>query len=164
MARETLLDAVPLLPGNIHRIHGEKEPRLAAAVYELELRSFFGSGASEESPPASFDLVLLGMGDDGHTASLFPGLAAVTEQMRWVMAQYVKVVSMWRITLTPVAINAARNVTFVVSGADKAQRLHDVLEGPIQPEVLPAQIVRPARGRLLWLIDKAAAGCLKKAD
>ena len=164
MVRETLLDAVPLPPGNIHRIHGEEEPQLAAVAYEQELRSFFGSRASDGPPPAGFDLVLLGMGDNGHTASLFPGSAAVTERVRWVMAQYVEVHSMWRITFTPVLINLAKNVTFIVSGVDKAQRLRDVLEGPIQPEVLPAQIVRPARGRLLWLIDKAAAGCLKKAD
>jgi 6-phosphogluconolactonase len=164
MARETLLDAVPLPSGNIHRIHGEEEPQLAAAAYEQELRSFFGSRAPDEPPAVGFDLVLLGMGDNGHTASLFPGLAAVTERVRWVMAEYVEVVSMWRITLTPVVINAAKNVTFVVSGAEKARRLRDVLEGPIQPEVLPAQIIRPAHGRLLWLIDKAAAGCLKRPD
>ena len=164
MARETLLDAVPLPPGNIHRIHAEEEPQLAAVAYEQELRSFFGSRAPDDPPPVGFDLVLLGMGDNGHTASLFPGLPAVTEQVRWVMAQYVEVISMWRITLTPVLINAAKNVTFIVSGAEKAQRLRDVLEGPIQPEVLPAQIVRPAHGRLLWLIDEGAAGCLKKAD
>ena len=164
MARETLLDAVPLLPGNIHRIHGEKEPQLAAAAYEQELRSFFGSRVPDEPPPVGFDLVLLGMGDNGHTASLFPGMTAVTERVRWVMAQYIEGVSTWRITLTPVVINAAKNVTFVVSGAEKAWRLRDVLEGPIQPEVLPAQIIRPARGRPLWLIDKAAAGCLKRLD
>ena len=162
-ARETLLDSVPLPPGNIHRIHGEKEPQLAAAAYEQELRSFFGSRVPDEPPPVGFDLVLLGMGDNGHTASLFPGMTAVTERVRWVMAQYVEMVSMWRITLTPVVINQAKNVTFVVSGAEKACLLRDVLEGPIQPEMLPAQIIRPARRRPLWLIDKAAAGYLKKA-
>jgi len=164
MAHETLLDAVPLPPGNIHRIHGEEEPRLAAAAYEQELQNFFGSKAPDDPPPVGFDLVLLGMGDNGHTASLFPGLAAVTEKVRWVMAQYVEVLSMWRITLTPVVINAAKNVTFVVSGAEKARCLCEVLEGPIQSEMLPAQFVRPTHGRLLWLIDEAAAGCLKKAD
>ena len=101
------------------------------------------------------------MGDNGHTASLFPGLAAVTEQVRWVMAQYVEAGSMWRITLTPVVINAAKNVIFIVSGAEKAERLRDVMEGPTQPEVLPAQIIRPAHGRLLWLVDKAAASLLE---
>jgi len=79
------------------------------------------------------------------------------------MAQNIEGVSMWRITLTPVVINQAKNVTFIVSGAEKARRLRDVLEGPIQPDLLPAQIIRPARGRPLWLIDQAAAGCLKKA-
>jgi 6-phosphogluconolactonase len=164
MVRETLLDGVPLSPDNIHRIHGEMEPQLAAAAYEKELRRFFGSRTPDDPPPVGFDLVFLGMGDNGHTASLFPGSTAVTEQVRWVIAQYVEGVSMWRITLTPVVINQAKNVTFIVSGAEKAQRLRDVLEGPIQPEVLPAQIIRPARGRLLWLIDKAAAACLKRPD
>jgi 6-phosphogluconolactonase len=155
MARETLLDAVGVPPGNIHRIRGEDDPRRAAAAYEQELREFFGHSAG-------FDLVLLGMGADGHTASLFPGLAAVTEGSRWVMAQYVEAVSMWRITLTPAAINAAENVTFIVSGADKAERLREVLEGPSRPEALPAQAIKPISGRLLWLVDEAAAASLTR--
>jgi len=162
MAREALLDAVPIPVSNVHRIHGEEDPELAAAAYEKELRAFFGVNSTDGSPRLGFDLVLLGMGDNGHTASLFPGVAAVTEKKRWLMAQYVEVASMWRITLTPVVINAAKNVLFIVSGAEKAERLHSVLEGPFQPEVLPAQIIRPARGRLLWLLDKAAAGRLKR--
>lgn len=150
MVKETLLDAAVIPPSNIHRIHGEDEPEQAAAAYEQELRRFFGDSAR-------FDLVLLGMGNDGHTASLFPGTAAVTERKRWVMAQYVEHVSMWRITLTPVAINAARNVMFLVSGAQKDDRLRQVLEGPRQPEVLPAQAIQPVSGRLLWFVDQAAA-------
>ncbi len=78
------------------------------------------------------------------------------------MAQYVETVSMWRITLTPVVINAADNVTFLVSGASKAERLREVLEGPYQPEVLPAQVIKPTTGRLLWLVDAAAASRLKR--
>jgi 6-phosphogluconolactonase len=162
MARETLLDAVPIPVNNIHRIHGEEDPKKAAAVYEEELRTFFSVNAIDGSPRLGLDLILLGMGDNGHTASLFPGSAAVTEKKRWVMAQYVEVVSMWRITLTPAVINAAKNVLFIVSGEEKAECLHEVLEGPFRPDVLPAQIIKPERGRLLWLLDKAAAGRLRR--
>ena len=161
MARETLLKAAPIPASNVHRIHGEEDPEKAAVEYENELRTFFGVNATDDSPLLGFDLILLGMGDNGHTVSLFPGSPAVKEEKRWVMAQYVEVVSMWRITLTPVVINAAQNIIFIVSGTEKAEGLHDVLEGPFQPEVLPAQIISPARGRLLWLLDKAAAGRLK---
>ena len=162
LVREALSDAVPMPPSNIHRIRGEEDPKVAAGAYEQELRTFFGCNGVDGPPRVGFDLVLLGMGEDGHTASLFPGLPAVTEQVRWVMAQFVEVVSMWRITLTPVVINAAKNVIFIVSGHEKANRLRDVLEGPFQPERLPAQMIKPARGRLLWLVDEAAAGRLKR--
>jgi len=162
MARETLLDEVPISVSNIHRIRGEEDPEKAAVAYEKELRTFFGVDARDGSPRLGFDLILLGMGDNGHTASLFPGSPAVNEKERWVMAQYVEVVSMWRITLTPVVSNAAKNVLFIVSGAEKAERLRDVLEGPFQPEVLPAQIVRPASGRLLWFVDRTAAARLRR--
>jgi len=161
MACETLLDAIPIPASNVHRIHGEEDPEKAAAAYEKELRTFFGVNATNGSPRLGFDVILLGMGDNGHTASLFRGSPAVNEKQRWVMAQYIEVVSMWRITLTPVVINAAKNVIFIVSGEGKAERLHDVLEGAFQPDVLPAQIIRPARGQLLWLVDKPAAGRLK---
>ena len=110
----------------------------------------------------SFDLILLGMGDNGHTASLFPGLAAVTETVRWVMALYVEVAGMWRVTMTPVIINAARQVAFLVSGAQKADVLQRVLEGPHQPVVLPSQIIKPATGELHWLVDAPAAAKLKR--
>ena len=162
MAREALLDAVPLLPDHIHRIRGEDDPKQEASRYEEEVKAFFGSSPGDGSPRTGFNLVLLGMGENGHTASLFPGLPAVTEQVRWVMAQYVEAVSMWRITLTPVVINAAKNIIFLVSGIEKAQTLADVLEGPLQPEVWPAQIIKPKQGRLIWLVDEAAARCLKK--
>jgi 6-phosphogluconolactonase len=152
MTRETLLDEVPLPPANIHRIHGELEPSQGAAAYEQELRTFFKAPAVPV-----FDLILLGMGDNGHTASLFPGRPTVHEQVRWVVADYVAEVSMWRITFTPLVINAAANVSFLVAGPAKADMLHRVLEGPYQPDLLPAQIVKPVPGRLLWLVDSAAA-------
>ena len=154
-AHEALLDHVPILAGNVHRIQGEMEPAGAADEYERALRSFFASGQPR------FDLIMLGMGDDGHTASLFPGTAAIHEQKRWVVAHLVSKLSAWRVTLTPVVINAAANVAFVVSGATKAERLSQVLTGPYQPDVLPSQIVRPAEGRLLWWVDSAAAAQLK---
>jgi 6-phosphogluconolactonase len=162
MVRESLLDGVSIPLANVHRIHGEEDPKTAAAEYEKELRSFFAGIRGDGPPRVGFDLVLLGMGDNGHTASLFPGLPAVTEKERWVMAQFVEVVSMWRITLTPVVINAAEHVFFLVSGADKAERLRDVLDGPVRPEKLPAQAIKPGRGQLLWLVDDGAAGCLKE--
>ncbi len=160
LARETLLDEVPLPPGNIHRMHGEEEPSTAATAYEIELRSFFPAAAATDGFGPRMDLILLGMGEDGHTASLFPGTPAVMERDRWVLAQYVEKASSWRITLTPVIINSARNVAFIVSGPEKTECLHRVIEGPFQPEVLPAQIVRPERGTLVWLADASAAGLL----
>lgn len=163
MVRKTLLDQVPIPAGNVHRMRGEEEPEKAAAAYADDLQRLFGGDAGAGEPPTEvFDLILLGIGNNGHTASLFPGLAAVTGRKRWVMAQYVEVVGMWRLTLTPVVINAARQVAFLVSGADKAEVLHQVLEGPYQPVVLPAQIIRPHPGELRWLLDAPAAAKLRQ--
>jgi 6-phosphogluconolactonase len=162
MARLALLDRVPIPSGNIHRIRGEDEPEEAAALYARELQTVLGGDAERGGPPAAgFDLILLGMGEDGHTASLFPGSRAVTEQKRWVMAQYLEVVAAWRVTLTPVVINAAENIAFIVAGANKAERVREVLQGPSQPTVLPSQAIKPTRGRLVWLMDSAAASQLK---
>ena len=158
MARERLLDHVPIPTQNVHRIRGEIDPEEAAVEYERTLRTFFSPHPEQRG--AEFDLVLLGMGDDGHTTSLFPGSAALHEQVRWVVAHYVDKVQSWRVTLTPVVINAAAHVTFVVSGAGKAERLRQVLVGPYQPDILPAQIVKPDSERLLWLVDTAAAALL----
>jgi 6-phosphogluconolactonase len=149
MARETLLDRVPVPAANVHRIHGEDDPTTAAGVYETTLRAL-----------ARIDLVLLGLGVDGHTASLFPGSAAVHEPTRWVMAARAGATSMWRITLTPVVINAAIEVLFLVSGAAKAGILRRVLEGPRRPHELPAQAISPVHGRVRWCVDTAAAADL----
>lgn len=163
MARTALGDRLPIPAANIHRTHGEDPPEQAAAEYAEELARTFGGDAKKGGTPRDgFDLVLLGMGDNGHTASLFPGLAAVTESVRWVMAQYVEVVGMWRVTLTPVILNAARNVAFLVKGADKAEMLQKVLEGPYEPVVLPSQIIKPTNGDLRWLVDAAAAARLRR--
>ena len=165
MAREALLSRVPVPEGNVHRMRGEDDPGSAAAAYERELREIF---VTPDGPPACipgrrFDLVLLGMGDNGHTASLFPGTPAVREAERWVLAQYVEAVSMWRVTLTPVVINAAAEVTFLVSGGDKAEMLRRVLKGPHVPDALPAQAIAPGHGRLRWLVDAAAAADLERS-
>ena len=151
MAEETLLSRVPIPREQVHRMRGELPPEEAAQAYEQELRDFF------KSDPPRLDVILLGMGDNGHTASLFPGLTAVHEQQRWVIAEYVAEVGMWRITLTPVVINLARRVIFLVAGAAKASMLKRVLQGPFIPDALPAQIVRPSPGEAEWLVDSAAA-------
>lgn len=156
-ARETLLKHVAIPDENIHRIHGELAPEHAAQRYEDELREFF------EGPPR-FDLILLGLGDDGHTASLFPGTPGVRENSRWALA--VKHDSppaplVDRVTCTPPLLNAAANVTFLVSGAAKAERVYQVLHDPYNPDRIPAQVVRPKDGKLLWLLDEAAGGKIK---
>ena len=153
MAREALLDKVPISPEAIHRMRGEDPPQQAAAAYEADLRALFGGGAPR------FDVVLLGMGDNGHTASLFPHLTAVRETSRWVVAEYVGEVKMWRITMTPPLLNAAARVLFLVVGADKAAMLKRVLEGPRDIDALPAQVIAPA-GALTWLVDQSAASML----
>jgi 6-phosphogluconolactonase len=162
MAKEALLDHVPLPPENVHRMRGEDDPTRAATEYGQELQRVFGGDPDGGPPPAGFDLILLGMGDNGHTASLFPGTAAIHEQKRWVMAVYAEAVSMWRLTLTPAIINDATQVTFLVAGQAKADTLRQVLEGPYQPDLLPAQVVKPTHGRLTWLLDQAAASRLTR--
>jgi 6-phosphogluconolactonase len=157
MAEDTLLARVPIAPAAVHRIRGELPPYEAAAEYDAELRAFFGA------EPPRMDLVLLGMGDNGHTASLFPRLAAVHEQERLAVAEYVQEVGMWRITLTPVILNMARETLFLVSGSGKAGMLRRVLEGPYIPDELPAQIVRPVDGSVIWLVDGDAAANLSPA-
>ena len=155
MARAALFDHVAIPPQNVHRMHGEDPPDVAAEAYSVELRKALGDDGR-------LDLVLLGLGHDAHTASLFPGLAAVTETRRTVMEADVEFVGMWRLTLTPAAIDAAGRVVFLVSGEDKADVLHRVLQGPRQPIVLPAQAIRPSGKPALWLIDAASAAKLDR--
>ena len=153
MAREALLAHIPVPDGNVHPIRGDLDPRLAANRYEHEIASLFGS----VEPTPRFDLILLGLGSDGHTASLFPHTAALNERERVVVANRVPQLSTWRITFTAPLINAAHNVTFLVTGEEKAEVLALVLKGERQPEDYPAQLVDPASGRLTWLVDEAAA-------
>jgi 6-phosphogluconolactonase len=152
MAKEALLDSVPIPTSQIHRIRGEDDPGQAADNYETELRALL---------TMPLDLVLLGLGEDGHTASLFPGQRSVRETERWVVAVPAPDGKLWRVTLTPPILNAARNVTFVVSGASKAAPLRRVLEGPFTPDLLPAQAIHPIHGRLTWMTDEAAAHGLR---
>ena len=157
MARLAFLGRIDIPPENIHRVRSERQPEQAAEVYEQELRSFF---TSVEFPV--FDLVLLGLGDDGHTASLFPGAPALDERERWVTVvehRQPPVPLVDRVSLTLPVINLARQVTFLVSGDTKAQRFQQVIRDPeSKGSALPAQLVRPDNGNLLWLVDKAAAG------
>ena len=159
MVREAWLDHSPIPPENIHRIHGEDDPAREALRYEQDIARLYRSARF----PA-IDLILLGMGDNGHTASLFPGTAALRETVRWVVAQYVEVMTTWRVTFTAPLINAARHVAFLAEGAGKAQMLWNVLEGPYQPDVWPSQLIQPASGELHWLVDAAAAAKVKAAS
>jgi len=160
MALESFIDHVPLPPRNVHRIQGETQPQEAAIAYEKKLKTFFFPGHVEPPGVPGFDLILLGMGDDGHTVSLFPKAAALHEQSRWVVAHHVEKLRSWRVTLTPRVINAAHDVLFLVSGRDKARCLKKVLQGPYRPDELPAQVIRPASGRLMWMLDVEAAHLL----
>ena len=155
MAHEALLSRVALPAENIHPMKGTGDAAANASLYEDDLRAFFGG---EEWP--RFDLVMLGMGDDGHTASLFPSTAALAEASAWVVPNWVEKFDTWRITLTAPAINHARHVLFTVTGAAKADRLREVLYGVRDPERLPSQSIQPAAGTLEWFVDKAAAAKL----
>ncbi|MBA3322247.1 MAG: 6-phosphogluconolactonase [Pyrinomonadaceae bacterium] len=155
MASEALLSRVPLPEVNIHRMIGEGDAVANARLYEDELREFF-DGANW---PA-FDLVMLGMGDDGHTASLFPGTRALQEQQAWVAANWVEKFDTFRITLTAPAINHAAHVMFIVTGAGKTDRLPEVLSGAREPERLPSQLIRPVAGALDWYVDSSAGAKL----
>lgn len=159
LVRELLIDCVPIPAANVHRMRGEMNPVEAAERYEALLRGRFAAGGGG-SP--DLDFILLGLGEDGHTASLFPGTAAVRETSRWVVGHWVDERKGWRITLTPPAINAARLVVFIAAGPGKAAVVRDILQGPFQPDRLPAQAVRPADGRLLWLMDRKAAKLLSR--
>ena len=155
MAREALLSRVMLPLENVHRMVGEGDAVANARAYEEELRQFFDGAQWPE-----FDLIMLGMGDDGHTASLFPGSRALSEEQAWVTANWVEKFDTFRITLTAPAINHAAHVMFIVTGAGKAERLPEVLKGPREPERLPSQLIKPTGGMLEWFTDRAAAANL----
>jgi 6-phosphogluconolactonase len=153
MVQEALLAKISLPDDNVHRMRGEEEPALAAALYEAELRRLFALQPGE-SP--RFDLVLLGLGDDGHTASLFPGSPALNETEHWVAPSYVERLHAHRLTLTFPVINQAAQIAFLVSGPNKAAVVKEILTG--SGGYYPAGRVRPADGELCWFITKDAAG------
>ena len=162
MTREALLDKVNLRPEQIHRIQGELPPDAAASAYESDLRSSFRLEGAE-SP--RFDLVALGMGPDGHTASLFPHTEAIQELGRLAVANHVpQQKDSWRITLTWPVINHASSVFFLIAGTDKAAVLNQVLTGPHDPERLPSQLIWPSSGILTLILDKAADALLPPTD
>jgi 6-phosphogluconolactonase len=157
-ARELLLDKVPLPADHAIRIEGELDPEEAAARYESAIRRDYRLEGAEVP---IFDVIHLGMGDDGHCASLFPHTAALHEINRVAVANHVpQQTQTWRVTLTWPVINAARDVFFLIDGAGKADPLGRVLTGPYEPETLPSQLIQPQNGRLLFLLDTAAAAHL----
>ncbi len=156
MASEVLLDHVPV--GNVHRMRGELPPDEAAEAYEEELRKFF---QTEDVP--RFDLILLGIGADGHTASLFPETSALEVTDRLVVANPVLKLDTTRITLTAPVLNAARAVNFLVAGEGKAEALKEILEGDADPRRYPAKLVRPSGGPN-WMVDRSTTGWLRNFD
>jgi 6-phosphogluconolactonase len=157
-AMRGFLDAVPIPSPQVHPFETVGDPVESAANYERLIKTVVPGG-----PTPMFDLILLGMGDDGHTASLFPGTAALSITDRLVAENQVEKLDAIRLTFTAPLINAARHVAFLVAGAGKAERLAQVLDGPQDPEQLPSQLVRPTHGTLTWLVDEAAAAHLARA-
>jgi 6-phosphogluconolactonase len=161
MANDTLLSKVPIPAGNVFRMRGEADPQEAAREYGLLLKDKLPSTSSGQGGDGGLDLVLLGMGDDGHTLSLFPGTKAVDEREHRVVANYAEKSTTgksWRITMTAPFVNKARNVLIAVTGKGKAGRIQEILEsGPGQVRY-PIQLIQPAGGKLTWLLDQAASG------
>ena len=155
MAYKTLISKVPIPAINLRRMMGEGNPSESARLYENELRIFF---AGLEWP--RFDLVLLGMGQDGHTASLFPGSEALNEKSKWVVAARSEQSDQKRISLTLPVFNHAAHIMFLVTGKEKAQRLSEVLHPKPGTDPVPAQMVKPIDGTLEWFVDSAAASLL----
>jgi 6-phosphogluconolactonase len=156
-AMRAFLDHVPINPGNVHPYVTETvSAQESAEIYERAIRDTVSAG----NGIPRFDLIFLGMGDDGHTASLFPGTEPIHEQARLVVAHHVPKLQATRLTMTPPLINTARQVIFLVAGAGKAARLANVLDDPLDVDALPSQVVRPRPGALIWLVDRAATTAL----
>lgn len=154
MAYDTLLDFVPVPASQIHVMRTDITPEQSAIEYEKILHQYFSSAQE------TFDLVLLGMGDDGHTLSLFPGTDVVHEEAAWVKAFFLKAQDMYRITLTKSVVNKSACIAFLTTGTGKAHALKEVLKGAYNPDLYPSQEIRPATGQLHWFVDEAAASGL----
>jgi 6-phosphogluconolactonase len=161
MAKESLLSPLRISPRRVHRMPSEEQDLDgAAAGYQEEIARV--CGGAPDGPPPVLDVVLLGMGADGHTASLFPHTEALRETRRWVVANPVPQLPTHRLTMTPALLNRAHQVLFLVAGSDKAERLAEIIEGPRDPERLPSQLVSPASRNLAWFVDTAAGSQLRK--
>lgn len=157
MAFDILLSKVDIPSGNIFPVPVELPPDKAAKTYEDTLHNFFGN----ETP--RFDFILLGLGDNGHTASLFPGTSVLHEELKWVKEVFIEDLDMYRITMTAKFINRARYISFLVTGEEKAMILNTVLTGSYHPQQYPAQLIGPLRGEIYWFIDAQAATILEKS-
>lgn len=151
MAFDILINHIDIPASQVHIMRTDIEPNFAVAEYRKLLHTFFDSTAT------SFDLVLLGMGDDGHTLSLFPGSPIIEEHRHWVNSVYNEQQEMYRITLMPLIVNRASKIAFMVDGSKKSKVLKEVLEGGYMPVKFPSQIIKPKDGELHWFLDKAAA-------
>ena len=151
MAFDELLDKVPVIKGQVHIMDTSLKPADSVRHYEAVLHEYFPDGQS-------FDLVMLGLGDNSHTLSLFPGYSIVQEEHAWVSAFFLTEQDMFRISLTKVLVNQARLITYLVAGADKAAAVKAVTSGPWDPAQHPAQVIQSARGEVIWFLDRAAAG------
>jgi 6-phosphogluconolactonase len=163
MAYDTLLNFVPVPPSQIHVMRTDIGPEESAAEYEKILHQYFDAAptGTPVTLPNSFDLVLLGMGDDGHTLSLFPGTAIVHEEKAWAKAFFLAAQDMYRITLTKTITNRAAHIAFLTTGTGKAHALKEVLKGAYNPDLYPSQEIKPVNGELHWFVDEAAAAGLK---
>jgi 6-phosphogluconolactonase len=154
MAYDTLLDFVAVPPAQVHIMKTDRKPEQSAVEYEQLLHTYF------DGTDTSFDLVLLGLGDNAHTLSLFPGMPVIHEEKAWVQAFWLAEQEMYRITLTRPIVNRSAAVAFLTEGASKAPALREVLKGPYDPDVYPAQVIKPV-GELHWFVDEAAAAEVK---
>lgn len=161
MSFDVLLNHVPIPSEQIHKMRTDIEPEASAKEYEKILRKYFPLN-THNTQLSSFDLALLGLGDNAHTLSLFPGYQLIHEQHSWVRAVYLKEQNMHRITLTAPVVNLSKRIAFLVSGQDKQDALVHVVEGHFVPDMYPAQIIKPVNGELFWFVDEAAKGRLKK--